>query len=501
MSVEVPLSGPLREGHLASIFSSLQKKQATGILRVRLNDVEKTVYMSEGKIIFATSRYPDDRLGLLLLKRGKLTYLQYETVVQIYEASLRDNPRLRQGTILLKQGFLTPKELYDAVMAQATEIILGLFTWTDGDYQFKECLLPSRELITLNISTATLILQGIRRITDWTRLAGGLPPFDRILQLTKDPKELFQMVHLEPDETALLSRLNGMTIRELLIGSSLPAFETLRLLYFFVSVGIAEVTESTPESFSSWEERYSTTQRIITEEIRATIDEKERHPASSIDQIRDAYRKLGSQNYYEILGVGEQATREEMKRAYYRLAKVYHPDRYFEESMRELKGELETLFEKLKEAYDVLISDQSRALYNARRLDPPNPNPARPVTAAEQAERSFNDGKRAYEAKDYLKAVERFEAAARIMPNNPLYLGALGKALLFFPERLRRAEMAFQQAVTIDPSRVDDAVELARIYEGQGMIRRAVKIYEEAFTRAPEHPAVKEGLSRLKAKV
>lgn len=499
---EIPFSGRLREAHLSSIFYMLQRRQLTGILRVRLNDLDKSLYIKEGEIIFAASRYPDDRLGMLLVKTGKLTYAQYETVVRIYEASLQgpDKTKLRQGTILVKQGFLTPKELYNAVIAQVKEIILGLFTWIDGEYQFVEGPLPYQEVITLNISTAMLILQGIRRITDWTWLTGRLPSFDHPLLLTKDPRDLFQRVDLEPDEVALLSNLNGRTIRELLIGSPLPAFETLRLLYFFVSAGMVELSEPTAESIASFEERYSVTHRIITEEIRATIDRKEAETAPTVEEIRDAYRKIGARNYYEILGVGMQATREEIKRSYYRLAKIYHPDRHFEASMRELKKELETLFAKVKDAYDVLSSDSKRTAYNERLSKPEKPA-ATPVSIAEHAERSFNEGRKAYAAKDYKRAVELFEAAARMMPNNPSYFACLGKALLYVPERLHRAELAFRRAVAIEPGRIEYRIELARVYERQGKTDSAMKAYEEALIRAPENAAVKEALSRLRAKV
>lgn len=502
MHLDIPISGRLREVHLSSIFYMLQRQQRTGVLRARSNDLDKSVYIKEGEIIFATSKYPDDRLGLLLVKTGKLTYAQYETVVQIYEASLRSpgKTKLRQGTILVKQGFLTPKELYSAVIAQVKEIILGLFTRMDGEYQFLEGPLPSQEVITLNISTAMLILQGIRRITDWTWLAGRLPSFDCSLQLTKDPRNLFQLIDLEPNEVALLGGLNGQTIREVLTGSSLPALETLRLLYFFVSAGMVKVAEPTAESIAAFEERYSTTHRIITEEIRATIDKKGADAAPSVEEIRDAYRKIGFQNYYEILGVGMQATREEIKRSYYRLAKIYHPDRHFEASMQELKKELEALFAKVKEAYDVLSSDPKRASYNERLSKPHKAAAPEPMSVAEHARRSFNEGRKAYEAKDYNRAVELFEAAARMMPNDHAYFGCLGKALLSFPERLGRAELAFRRAITIDPSRIEYVVELARLYERQGKIHSAIGEYEEALKRDPRNTTLKESLSRLKAK-
>jgi curved DNA-binding protein CbpA len=503
MAGEVPFSGRLREVHLSSILHLLQRRRLTGILRVRLNDLDKSLYIKEGEIIFATSKYPDDRLGLLLLKTGKLTYAQFETVVRIYEASVLTSNKsgLRQGTILVDQGFLTPKELYDAVIVQVKEIILGLFTWIDGEYEFSEGPLPSQEVITLKISTAALILEGVRRVTDWTWLAGGLPPFTCRLRLTKDPRDLFQLILMQPNEVALLGRLNGQTIRELLVGSPLSALDTLRLIYFFLSAGFAEAAKASDAPASSFEERESITQQIIVEEIGATIHRNEADSSPNIAQIRESYQKMGAQNYYELLGVPMYATREEIKRIYYRLAKIYHPDRHFEESMQEVKKELEALFAKIKEAYDVLNSDPKRAAYNENLSKPQKSAVSKPFDIAKQAEASFLKGKEAYEAKDYKRAVDLFETSARLVPENHLYFGYLGKALLHLPERIRRAEMAFRQALMLNPNEVDYYAELARIYEGQGLIRRAVKEYEEALKRAPDHAALKEALFRLKAKV
>ncbi|MDC4204444.1 MAG: tetratricopeptide repeat protein [Candidatus Manganitrophus sp.] len=87
------------------------------------------------------------------------------------------------------------------------------------------------------------------------------------------------------------------------------------------------------------------------------------------------------------------------------------------------------------------------------------------------------------------------------MPNNPSYFACLGKALLYVPERLHRAELAFRRAVAIEPGRIEYRIELARVYERQGKTDSAMKAYEEALIRAPENAAVKEALFRLRAKV
>src|SRR3989338_8237599 len=60
-------------------------------------------------------------------------------------------------------------------------------------------------------------------------------------------------------------------------------------------------------------------------------------------------------DYYEILGVAHSASKEDVKRAYRKLAHQYHPDK---------KGGDEKKFKEINEAYRVLGDDQRRARYD-----------------------------------------------------------------------------------------------------------------------------------------
>ncbi|MCS7117327.1 MAG: DnaJ domain-containing protein [Thaumarchaeota archaeon] len=62
-------------------------------------------------------------------------------------------------------------------------------------------------------------------------------------------------------------------------------------------------------------------------------------------------------DYYEILGVPRNATKEEIKRAYRRLALQYHPD-------RNKSPDAEERFKEISEAYAVLSDDEKRRLYD-----------------------------------------------------------------------------------------------------------------------------------------
>ena len=68
---------------------------------------------------------------------------------------------------------------------------------------------------------------------------------------------------------------------------------------------------------------------------------------------------MAKRSYYEILGVDKGATEAEIKKAYRRLAKQYHPDVYKGD-----KKEAEEKFKEISEAYEVLVDKEKRAKYD-----------------------------------------------------------------------------------------------------------------------------------------
>lgn len=73
----------------------------------------------------------------------------------------------------------------------------------------------------------------------------------------------------------------------------------------------------------------------------------------------ESVSRMRKRDYYEVLGVSRGASKEEIKRAYRSLAKRHHPDMNKDDPKA-----AEEKFKELSEAYEVLVDDDKRRLYD-----------------------------------------------------------------------------------------------------------------------------------------
>jgi hypothetical protein len=224
--------GSLAARDLAEVVRDLYERRFSGLLVLSSGGVGKSLTLQDGRMVFASSTSADDRLGELLLRKGRLTLRQY------VDASAALAPGKRLGAVLVEQGALGAKDLVKAVVEQVQEIIYGAFQWTEGHYRANAGA-ASAESITLNISTPDIILEGIRRIDSWTRVDRAVGGAAARYQRAADYEQTLHAMTLSFEKLSLLTSLNGTrTVEELCQESSLSDFEVCRTLWAFRVIGV-----------------------------------------------------------------------------------------------------------------------------------------------------------------------------------------------------------------------------------------------------------------------
>jgi hypothetical protein len=229
------LSGDLRAIPLADVLLLLNNNQKTGTLRCARAGLFKSVEWEKGKIVFARSSAPEDRLGSYLMARGKVTALQ------VQQAGPAVGAQERLGKALIRLGVMTPASLWEAVRGQISEILYSLFRWPEGAFEFREGEAP-REKIVLESSVVSLIMEATRRVDELSRIRAKIQSDRAVLAPVKTLAEVGASGGLSDFERTVLGLVDGKrTVRDVVALAGRSEFDTLQALYGLLSAGVIRV--------------------------------------------------------------------------------------------------------------------------------------------------------------------------------------------------------------------------------------------------------------------
>jgi curved DNA-binding protein CbpA len=477
MPSPAPLSGKLDENNLPAILTHLHGIKASGTLSLAKDSVIRNLYIKNGEIIFASSNYEGDRLGEVLLKAGKINVKQFEMASKVMS-----HTKKRLGGILVELGYLKPKDLFWGVKYQVQEIVASMFDMTEGYYEFIPGEIPPGEVITLHMSTANLIMHGIKRIDDWTRISRGIPPMETVLRPTSDPMKLYQDIDLSSEEKMILSLFDGKrTIKDAISQCKVGDFEALKAVYVFFSIGMLDKGGGKPQK-------------------KPVMTRLEAEPVIDRTAIQKAYFDAKVQNHYEVLGLDSEASQEEIESAYQRLARLYHPDGQFTPGMEKLAGELGELFAKVSEAYAILSNDSRRWEYDLSLATvmtdgAPVSKKKKPKDAG-KAKDAFANGIESFKKKDFEQATVYFKEATKLDSSNASYFSYLALALLQRPRREAEAEEAMLTAIELEPNVAEHRANLGLLYQKAGIRDKARDAFETALDLDPKNKKAIKGLGK-----
>ena len=471
------------------------------------------------------------RLGDILLRLGQVTRSDLERAV---EKAAREG--LRLGPVLVAERIATREQVREALRLQVRDVLFAAFFWGFGAYRFEADQGPDlHEDINLEMSTPGLIFDVVSCLESPGGVLQGLADPAQPIVAAADWASLVSRdrVKLSPADEHVLSRADGVTsVRQVVGEAALPAPAVERSLVALLCCGAVRLLPlpAPAKSLPSPDQTMAIPRASLGLGLPSP-DETVAMPRTSlgVDEIEEKRRErarmlqeMERQSHFAVLGLPEGAPFEDVKRAFVRLAKRYHPDTVRDPELGVLT---KAIFLRVSEACNVLSSGDSRARYeqrlggpSRRSASPPTPTPAptptstptstpAPVAIVQREEPSgFSEPADVVRrAEELLARGELFEAATLLTDILPHTEGRLrqrarllrARTYLRTPSGSHLAENEVRELLRDEPTCVEACVLLGDIYRDHGLARRAETQYRRALELEPGHAGAAEQLQAL----
>jgi curved DNA-binding protein CbpA len=212
-----------------------------------------------------------------------------------------------------------------------------------------------------------------------------------------------------------------------------------------------------------------------------------------------------AESYYVILSVDPSAKIQAIRKAYFRLAKQLHPDRYHNESPEVLRR-VENAFTELAQAHETLKNPESRQSYDVRMRQAEKDKLRGDTSGAEltrQEEQAAKDFARGIDLQlqgDYEEALPYLARAVYYVPNNARYHAFYGKVLSQDESQRHKAENEFSAAVRIEPQNETFRLMLAEFLIRFKLLKRAEGELNRLLAVSPTNKEARAMLDSLQAK-
>jgi tetratricopeptide (TPR) repeat protein len=475
--------GTLRERPVPRLIQQVFRKRITGCLVVTDDSGDMTrVFIREGSPVYAERPTDIDRLDRILVSSGLVTA---EAVAAADAEVVRSGRRL--GEVLIGRKVITREALAEVLKTQIRRKVTRLFFAREG--QFEIYVQPHRfgdgeEFPLMRADPRGFLYAGIRSAYDDDRLKNELLPLAGYLfrLISSVPPAVIPGMGIDPaDPTLLAVRDRALTLDDLPIAGSKATDSRaliLALLYsdlLDATVISARVSAGVPTASNdplsapviTGNDRRTTWTAIpvltaaqlnaaqAAQNQRAaaisgeysTVRKPTPNPASPTDALRSAIielnQKLDTSSHFEILGLPENATPDEVNGMYMRALRTYHPDRLAAAGLRELAPQAERVMARMGEAASVLRDPKRRADYVATRAGKKTESST--TMAVVDAEKSFQRGEVFLRKGDYTQAIECFSEAIKVNPSEQQYRAYLAWAR--FDDPRARKELVAREAL------------------------------------------------------
>lgn len=446
--------------HIGTHLKDIYWNKKSGRLILDHQKIQTYLFFQDGFLIFAKTNQRLELFGEILFKLGRISEDVYSRIEEYID------PKLKLGESLIKKGLISEKDIHDALVYQMREIAYNLFPLFDVEYRFREITGFFEHVLELKTDIPALIEEGIRGMTfdpSLIEFLGKKVPYLKNKELLSRLKE---------EEKDVLGKIDGISFAEKLQQNSKLSLEvfwkSLYLLYCLDIVGVRGEEEETTA-----EER---AKKLATQEMNERINE-----------VSELGEHIAVWSYYQILDVSSDCSQIEIKKAYFKLARKYHPDLFSGEILTDVKDKIEEVFSYITKAYETLSDEEKRKDYDSKMEVLPQEGRK---NIAQEAETKFRKGKTLYDEEKYEDALILLGEAVRIMKDKGSYYLLLALTESKIPSLHKKAEKDFIRAVTLEPWNAEAYIGLGLLYKKAGLKVKAKKHFEKALSLDPDHEVV-----------
>ena len=476
---KTPEEGLLGTVTVPALLAEAWRDQRSGMLQVSHDKTERHIHVRDGSPVSIESNSDDDGFAILLENMGLI-----KTADRLKIEELARTRQCPQANAVLALRLLDPTQLYKAIRNASRTQLGETFGWQSGAYRWNA--------VEDNIASGDASNAKGKPHDILNLLQHQLPAqwgFERLIQelmpdieTCGDISPRFRRVASKLAEASdaaghVIGLLDGRKNVGQILGEAAGDPTAAATLWTVLRTGIFRVkdrqgADDAVVSNIEFEFEVADSPRQSDGEAgdrsktgaTGSSDAENPKAAALRLEIASQLEKLSDINHYDALGLTIEATSAEIKRAYFKAAKRFHPDALARLGLNEERDDAARVFGRIAEAFETLADTAKRAAYDAGGSDEPEIDTARLA----QAETSFRKGEILLRMGNFQGALEYLEPAVELWPEEPAYQSALGWALYKQPNKdVDRARIHLEQAAA---ETTEDAVIFFRL----GVVLRAL---------------------------
>lgn len=450
------------------MLKKILKEKIHGELRVRNESFEKRLFFIQGDLIFARTNVIQERLGEILFKIGKINPAQFWNINKLLEG--KDG---KVGKILVEEKIVTQRDLFLALLYQVKAIATSTFTMDSGEWEFNTQMPQVPADSNFKVEMPEVMVEGTKKMRNMAyfrnRFYYQTPKLGPLSEPVKRalPKEILHFYQLLSNFN---NKPNEKIIAELKMDEDVY-WKNVVLLFLLSAAEFVDVK--------------------VDEDLNKNIEEMMR----LYEKVRS-----GSYDYYELFGLKSNTPIEEIKEAYFRFAKKYHPDRVSQAPDPDIKEKSNYVFSEINKAYEILSDDNKRREYDLKGPEAGGGDESIKEKMIEKARMLYRKAKTLYAQKKFWEAQALLEQAVRLGDEKASYYLLLGLCQINLPAMRRMAEKNLQKAIELEHWNAEAYAALGLLFYSEQHLKRAEGFFRKALSINPDHDLSRKKLLEITGK-